>query len=472
MGWRLRASAATLTVVALVGGYLVLDAHDIVPGILTLAPAPPDPAPFPVAPGATSGPEPAPVLQPLSADAPVPSSDDVGALVAELAADTRLGPRFGGIVVDAVTGKTLGSSQAATAFTPASTQKLLTAVAALTELDPDATLDTTVYLDDNRLVLVGGGDMLLAAGSGDPAAVDGRAGLADLAGQVAAALRATGHETVTLAYDDSLFTGPAIAPAVPPEEAEMGFVAPVASMAVNQAMLGEGSWGPRAPDPARATAEAFAKALADQGVAVGGEITKASHSSGARVVGTVHSAPIREISGWAMARTDNTITEVLGRLVAIETGRPGSVEGATQAVLATVGSLGVDLDGAALVDCSGLGRGSHLTPRQLADVLLLTTDPAHPHLRDVMVDLPVGALSGTLASRFGGENAARGFVRAKTGSLPGIVGLAGSVVTADDRLLVFALTVDEVESGGTVGARMIFDQFVGRLAALGGPAAG
>ncbi|WP_280949931.1 D-alanyl-D-alanine carboxypeptidase [Xylanimonas protaetiae] len=125
------------------------------------------------------------------------------------------------------------------------------------------------------------------------------------------------------------------------------------------------------------------------------------------------------------------------------------------------------MHGATLVDLSGLGRGSLLTPHQLADVLLLTTDPAHPQLRDVMVDLPVGALSGTLESRFGGDNPARGFVRAKTGSLPSIVGLSGTVVTSDDRLLVFSLAADAVEPGATVGARMIFDRFVGQLAALG-----
>lgn len=470
MGWRLRAGATAFTVVALLGGYLVADAHDVVPGMLTLAPPPPEPAPFPSAPGAVPGPEPAPVLLPLPADAPAPSAADVGALVAALAKDRRLGPRVGATVVDAVTGDTLADSAGDVLFAPASTQKLLTAVAALTELDPDGTLDTRVMLDDERLVLVGGGDMLLAAGAGDPQAVNGRAGLADLAEQVAAALKVTGRTSVRLAFDDSLFSGPPIAPSVPPREAEMGFVAPVASMAVDVAMLREGAWGPRAADPGLATAQAFVKALADQGVTVTGDLTRSKARDGSRVLGTVSSAPLREVSGWAMQHSDNTITEVLGRLVALSTGRPGSNDGATQAVLATVRGLGVDLDGAVLVDCSGLGRGSLLTPRQLADVLRLTTDPEHPALRDVMVDLPVGALSGTLESRFGDDNPARGLVRAKTGSLPGIVGLAGSVVTADDRLLVVSLAADQVESGATVGARMIFDRFVGQLAALGGAA--
>ncbi|WP_425955972.1 D-alanyl-D-alanine carboxypeptidase/D-alanyl-D-alanine endopeptidase [Xylanimonas sp. McL0601] len=470
MGWRLRTGATAVTVVALMGGYLVADAHDVVPGMLTLAPAPPQPAPFPSPPGAQPGPSPTPVIPTLPDDAAVPSASDVGALVKGLVDDKRLGARVGAVVVDAATGDTLGAAAADTGFVPASTQKLLTAVAALTTLDPDSTLDTRAVLDaDGRLILVGAGDMMLAAGAGNPDAVNGRAGLGDLAEQAAAKIKVSGQDSIRLAIDDSLFTGPAVAPAVPATEATMGFVAPVASMAVNVAMLGEGSWGPRATDPAMAAAQTFARALAEHGVTVKGSIGREQAPDDARVLATVSSAPLSEVSGWAMQHSDNTITEVLGRLVALETGRHGSNDGATQAVLAVVGKLGVDVSGAVLVDCSGLGRGSVLSPRQLADVVRLTTDPDHPQLRDVAVDLPVGALSGTLASRFGGDNAGRGFVRAKTGSLPNVVGLAGTVVTADDRLLVFALQADQVESGATVGARTIFDQFAGRLAALGAP---
>ncbi|WP_280949903.1 D-alanyl-D-alanine carboxypeptidase [Xylanimonas protaetiae] len=338
MGWRLRAGATTLAVVALLGGYLVADAHDVVPGMLTLAPPHPEPAPFPTAPGAVPGPAPAAVLPPLAPEAPQPSAEEVAPLVRALADDTRLGPRVGAVVVDATTGQTLGENASDVAFAPASTQKVLTAVAALTQLDPDATLDTRALLDGDRLVLVGGGDMLLAAGAGDPQAVNGRAGLGDLAQQVAAALHVTGRTTVRLSFDDALFTGPAVAPAVPPVEAEMGFVAPVASMAVDVAMLGAGSWGPRAADPALAAAQTFARALAEQGVTVTGDVARGKADDGARVVGSVSSAPLRDVSGWAMQHSDNTITEVLGRLVALDTGRPGSGEGAVQAVLSVVGA--------------------------------------------------------------------------------------------------------------------------------------
>ncbi len=468
MGWRLRTTATALTVVTLLGGYLVADAHDVVPGMLTLAPPHPQPNPFPDAPGAQPGPDPAPAILPLSDAAPLPSTSDVGALVKELAADARLGERVGVFVADAETGEMLGAANPDAQFTPASTQKILTAVAALSELDPDSTLDTTAVLDGrDRVVLVGGGDMMLAAGAGDPDAVNGHAGLADLADEVADHLLVSGPETVRLSFDDSLFTGAPISPAVTPAAADPGHVGPVAALAIDRGLLEPGSWGRRWPDPALRTAQVFRDLLKERGITVTGEITRITTPEGARELGRVSSATLRDISGWTMQRSDNTVTEVLGRLVAIHQGRPGSNEGATGAVVAAVERLGVDLDGAHLADLSGLGRGSLLSPRQLAETVLLMLDPAHPELLAVASDLPIANLTGTLSTRFG-DNPARGFLRAKTGSLPTVRGLTGLVVTEDDRLLVFSLNVDTVEAGATHGAQMILDAFAGRLAALGG----
>ncbi|MGF0118099.1 hypothetical protein ACQFYA_17535 [Promicromonospora sp. Marseille-Q5078] len=40
MGWRSSVGATVTTVVVLFGGYLVADAYDVVPGMLTTAPPP------------------------------------------------------------------------------------------------------------------------------------------------------------------------------------------------------------------------------------------------------------------------------------------------------------------------------------------------------------------------------------------------------------------------------------------------
>ena len=168
-----------------------------------------------------------------------------------------------------------------------------------------------------------------------------------------------------------------------------------------------------------------------------------------------------------LRRSDNTITEVVGRIVAIDAGEPGTGTAAIQAVTAQVEELGVDMDGARLVDLSGLGRGSRAMPGQLAAVLTLAVDPDHPELRDVADGLAVAGLNGTLHDRYPTSNPGRGYVNGKTGSLPKVTGLAGTVVTADDRLLVFVTLADKVPEGGSAGARVIFDDFAGKLADCG-----
>ena len=87
-----------------------------------------------------------------------------------------LGTGVSAQVVDVATGDVLLDQDANDPATPASTAKLLTAVAALTTLDPSDTLETTVVAGatPGEVVLVGGGDVTLSRT--DPLAVlSGRA---------------------------------------------------------------------------------------------------------------------------------------------------------------------------------------------------------------------------------------------------------------------------------------------------------
>jgi D-alanyl-D-alanine carboxypeptidase/D-alanyl-D-alanine-endopeptidase (penicillin-binding protein 4) len=472
MEWGLRSGAAVAAVVALFGGYLVADAYDVVPGMLTTAEAWPEPNPFPTAPGAVEGPAPAALFESLPDDAPVPDSVEMQRLVTGLAKDKRLGSRVGVVVADGASGEVLGSSSPDKLMTPASTQKLFTGVAALSSPAlAGSTLDTrAVLVDDNTVVLVGGGDMMLSAGHGDPDAVNGRAGLADLAQQVAAKVKVTGTTEVRVALDDTLFTGEDIAPTVASPDIAAGYVAPVSSLGINVGLLSDeyGDNGPRASDPGKYAAETFSAALEDEGLKTAGAVVSETAPDDARVLGEVSSAPLADVVGFAMQYSDNTITEVLGRLVAVEAGLPGSNDGATQAVIASAQRLGVDMTGARLRDCSGLADGSYLSTQQLVNLLEVMVDPENPGLRSEAVGMPIAGLSGTLDSshgRFTGDNPARGLARAKTGSLPKVRALAGTVVTADDRLLVFSVLADSIPADKTVGATWIYDAFVGDLAA-------
>lgn len=453
-------------VLVVTSGYAWADAHDFVPGILTIGPEPHPPEPFPEVVAAVEGPPPADVLQLLDAEAPVPTAAAVQPLVDALAADPRMGPSVGVLVADATTGEVVAEVGADASRIPASIQKSFTAVAALSGPGYDHVLTTTVRQESpGTIALVGGGDMMLAPGAGDPDAVNGRAGLEDLAVQTAKELQLTGRTTVSLMLDDTLFTGSPTGPWQPDQPA-LGFAAPVAAIAVDTGRQSAGHYAPRHADPAMAAANGFVAALAAQGITVEGTPTRGTSSRDATVLATVTSAPLGQIVEYLLETSDNTITEVVGRIVAIDEGLPASFEGSTRAVLVALDRLGLDTAGTVLADCSGLGDGSIAPTRLFVDLLQLVVDPAHPELRAAGTGLPVAGLEGTLADRFQSSDA-RGLVRAKTGSLPNVTSLAGTVVTAEGRLLLFTVMADQTPPGGQWAPRQAIDGFVAGLAACG-----
>ncbi|MEK8227622.1 D-alanyl-D-alanine carboxypeptidase [Oerskovia sp. M15] len=152
------------------------------------------------------------------------------------------------------------------------------------------------------------------------------------------------------------------------------------------------------PRPSLAAAQVFAQRLADEGITVTGTPvrgrpppTRPSWARWSRHPG--------EIVGYFLQHSDNTITEVVGRLVALDAGLPATFDGATQAVLAGVERLGVDVEGGPRGRL-GAGDGSAVSAKQLGAVLQLLTDPAQPGLRAGAVGLPIAGLSGTLDDRF------------------------------------------------------------------------
>lgn len=469
MGLAARVTGLTVSFVLLAGGgYVVADITDTVPGFLTNAPVPAPAAPFPTIDGAGDLPELTAGLGPLSPDAAVPSATEVETLVSRFVdEDDKVGPGVGVLVADALTGTGIAGTGATIGRTPASTAKLFTAAAALGSPGPDHTLDTrTVLGAGEQLYLVGGGDMMLAAGRGDASAVNGRAGLADLAAQTAQSLKLAGIDAVTLRLDDSFFSGPTVSPTWDKRNVEAGYVAPVTALAVDVGRRTEGEYVPRFADPSLSAAQKFAAALSEVGITVNGTVSRAAAPADGDETGRVSSAPLSEVVAYFLQTSDNTITEVVGRVVAAEAGLPASFEGATAAVLAAVGRLGVDTSTVRLADCSGLGDGSSVQPIVLVNLLLKIVSPDNPHLRDLAVSLPVAGLSGTLHERFT-VSPARGLVRAKTGSLPGVTSLAGTTVTKDGRLLVFVVMADKVPDGASWNARATVDAFTTRLTSCG-----
>lgn len=475
---RFAAACAVLLVLAV--GYATLDVYDLAPGILTRSrPAPPQPAPTP-----TSGPS-GPVvaipqvdgnarpLQAVSANAPIPGAAQLEATVARAVADPALGPHPGVVVRDAFTGEHLFERAADTPRTAASTGKLLTALAVSTTLDVHARLATTVVQGSTpgEVVLVAGGDTMLAKGKGDPGSVEGHAGIADLASQVATALQAAGTTSVTLRLDTTYCHGTRWAPGWAQADVRAGYTGGVSMLGLAGERAVPGKPAPR--DPEAATAAALAASLRALGVSVrlapeSSWLTPAPE--GAQVLGSVESAQVGEVLALALDDSDNALTEGLARQATVKAGGAPTFAAAVAFVRQKVASLGVDLTGTTLKDTSGLTSGQAIPPRVLSDVLQLGTDGTVPAMQEVVTGLPVAGLTGTLHDRFlaKGTHAVAGLARAKTGTLTGASAMAGTVIDADGRVLSYVVLATDVPAGvGTLAARAALDRFVAALATCG-----
>jgi D-alanyl-D-alanine carboxypeptidase/D-alanyl-D-alanine-endopeptidase (penicillin-binding protein 4) len=409
------------------------------------------------------------ILPAVGTQARVPAAAALTSRLQPLITAKALGKGVSVDVLDPLTGEHLLAKDQATARTPASTAKLLTSAAALTALGAQTTLATTTVAgaDPGQVILVGGGDVLLGRGPSNPALVDGRAGLTTLARRTAAALRGQGMTSVRLGLDDRLFTGPTQASGWDPTDVTYGFVAPIQALEINAGRQTSADYAPRSGDPAMAAAKVFAGLLGKQGITVSGPVRRASADPKATVLGRVESAPVADQVEFALTQSDNTVAEALGRLVAAKSGTAATFSGVGPAVLAELRTLGVPVTGAVMSDGSGLSPTSRVPPLTLTGLLALATSTDQPQLRPILSGMPVAGVSGTLAGRFAtpGQQLATGIVRAKTGTLSGVSSLAGMVVDADGRLLVFAAMADRVQSTGS--ARKALDSVATALAACG-----
>lgn len=386
----------------------------------------------------------------------------VKAALARYAGDARFGPHLAFRVADLSTGRVV-FRRGADAVVPASTTKLLTAAAALESLEPQSRFVTRVVASGKRIVLVGGGDPYLASTTAKGRnEYPVRADLTTLAKRAAVALRSRGLTSVVLTYDDGLFTGPAVNPRWPANYRPDDVVPPITALWVDQ---GKGPDGRYDAAPATAAAKRFAVALRKHGLTVAGT-RSGTAPVGADEIASVSSAPVGEIVQQMLAVSDNNAAEVLARHVAIAEGQPASFVGGSAAILQVLRGLDVETAGSTLYDGSGLSRENELTAELLVDVLTTAASPANPRLREVITGLPVAGFTGSLQDRFDtGAAEGRGRVRAKTGTLTGVHGLAGVAAGPDGSLLAFVLVADRVAGPNTLPVRRLLDQMAAALGA-------
>ncbi|MBD2759845.1 D-alanyl-D-alanine carboxypeptidase [Yimella sp. cx-573] len=465
-----RVIAAAGAVVLVAGSYFTLDVYDKVPGFFTLAGAPADPVPLPsqsspapsmAAPAPTGAPTP---VGPLTG--PMPTAAQVADALRKPLQDKRFLKDVAMVVRDAQTGTTLFDQGGKRTLIPASTAKLLAAYAVATTMDLEQPFTTKVVQQGDKVVLVAGGDTVLSPDKGDPEKVVGHAGVADLAAQVATALKKQGRTTIDLHLDTSFAPGPMTLPGWKPEYLAMGYTARIAQLG----LATERSDPPTAAaaDPTRSVQNALIKALAAQGISakVGAAATT---TSAATTLGAVQSAPLIEVLGQAMRDSDNAMIESLTRGAAFRAGVAGDPVSVTRWVTSLLTKDGFDTTGVKLADVCGLSDGTTIPASLLADLVVAGTSGRNKPFQEVLSRESVAGWNGTLHDRYLGSSAhsVAGEVRAKTGSLPDVGSLAGTVVTDSGRLLVFAVVTNgPMKGAGPWPVRAAMDEAVTALGQL------
>ncbi|PBC97187.1 D-alanyl-D-alanine carboxypeptidase/D-alanyl-D-alanine-endopeptidase (penicillin-binding protein 4) [Streptomyces sp. Ag82_O1-15] len=390
---------------------------------------------------------------------PAPTQKALTSTLDRLLGDPALGGRRTAVVVDVATGKRLYGKGADDAQTPASTTKIATAVAALSAAGADHRIETRAVLEPGtkEVVLVGGGDPTLTARK----EAAGWASLRTLADETATALKARHLNQVTLSYDTSLYTGPALHPI-----GSNPNLAPVSALMVDEARTDGSASGPvtRAADPAADAAVKFAGLLEAKGIKTTTPgPSKATNRS--QSLASVSSPPLSALIERMLTNSDNDIAEAMARQVALATGRAADFDGGAAAIDAELKKLGLPLSGAHFTDGSGLNRDDRLTADLLTALLVKAGDPAHPELRPILTGLPVAGFTGTLSDRYAHDASGTGLVRAKTGTLTGVNTLAGTVVDADGRLLAFAFLASDTTDPSA--AQSALDRTASALAGCG-----
>jgi D-alanyl-D-alanine carboxypeptidase/D-alanyl-D-alanine-endopeptidase (penicillin-binding protein 4) len=338
---------------------------------------------------------------------------------------------------------------------PASTQKLLTATAALLQLGPDFRFHTAAVAAPpvdgtitGDLVLVGGGDPILA--TPDYAARYERQPqiFTDLT-VLAQHLADAGVQRVTgsVVGDEGRYDQERYVPGWPQRYLDQDVTGPLSALAVNDSYAAFPST-PDAPgqvepaaDPAVHAAGILTALLEARGVEVGGPPRRGSAPPGVGEVAAIDSPPLTDVLAELLRESDNATAELLLKELGRAAGDPTTAGGRTAAAV-TLADAGVDLTGSTVADGSGLALENRVTCGLLVELL------ERPGTGEVLRrSLAVAGEVGTLADRFAGTPLV-GHLRAKTGSLTSVAALAGRVED-DDGAFTFAYLVN-----GAGGARV------------------
>ena len=199
-------------------------------------------------------------------------------------------------------------------------------------------------------------------------------------------------------------------------------------------------------DPALFTATALYDALVRRGVTIGGrpvarhrDLGEPSTPAAGEVIATRQSPQLVEVVRMVNKISQNLWAEMTLREVGRVRGTDGSRKAGLDELQSFLTEMGVAPESYDFEDGSGLSRLTLVSPEAIVKLLqFVAQTPQGAVWKSLM---PVGAVDGSLAKRFGG-NAAASAIHAKTGTLSHVSALSGYAESATYGEVAFSVIVN------------------------------
>lgn len=177
----------------------------------------------------------------------------------------------------------------------------------------------------------------------------------------------------------------------------------------------------RVSDPSAYFGSQLSQLLKEAGISHEGTVIKGHRPKQAFLVGEIKSRPLSYILSLMMKYSNNFIADTLTKHLAfLHNGEGASFGQGIRIIRNAVRGVYPFGKGFVYGNASGLGRENKLSPREFNQFLIaLRKEPFFP---EFMASLPISCVDGTLKDRICKR---KGYVRAKTGMLAGVAGLAG-----------------------------------------------
>lgn len=195
-------------------------------------------------------------------------------------------------------------------------------------------------------------------------------------------------------------------------------------------------------DPFYYGKEMIADALKDNNIALNGSIKKGQIPVDSKAVAKIESSPLSELTLKVLKNSNNLYADAIFLKLAEENAQqPAEWKAGTHAIKEILKQqLDLDLSHSIIVDGSGLSRYNLVSPHQIIGLLSHMYNK-FPVVYEYIAALPVAGRDGTLEKRLR-LNQVQGNIRAKTGTMSGVVSLSGYLTTADQQILAFSIMIN------------------------------